>query len=409
MPPVTDQRAQGNARVDGLAFVMDGTTPRLEFPHAQIDNLRGEAAGLAYGATELVLEQLTGLLAGVSWTTEAASAGKFWVRDAEGRFEMTIDRIELPHGLRVTQSAAGGVELVAPHVSLSEVRVSIPDLAQLGGPPGESAPASPAEEPTGLRQEQLRFLDAVTGEIAFRIAVVLDLPVIGHRTLDQAIKLTVEDGAFNFEKLASGLSWLEGQFLDIGIEGGRFRMAWGVPLFGTNEIVSFALDSDASAMAERDRIPLRSLFDYRMAGGNGGGDGGKNGKSSDKQGRLKSLTIGDIDVKLSLVAPHNVEVAGGTVRFGGDDAPGIVDLTVHGAMTHPPAPGAMKAQAGAVDMTVKDLNLGGLQVTADRITVGPVDTLVVTFDGFEPRALVAVLHRVTATNLALTLGSAPIT
>ena len=409
MSAVSDQRAQGDVHVDGLGFVYEGGTARLEFPHAHLDDLRGEAGGLRYGSTDVTVEKLVGRLAGVDWSMTSASAGKFWLRDQAERFEMTIDRIELPHGLRIARAAGGGVELVAPHASLADVKLAIPDLDALRPPPGSAPPSPPPVEPapTGLRQERLQFLDAVNGALAFRLAVVLDLPVVGKRTLDQTVKVTIENGAFDYRQLVSGLNWLEGAFLDLGLDGDRFRVGWSVPLVGqTKEIISWALDPQAYALAAFGRIPLRSLADFRMgAPGNGGG---RRAETGGKSQRLRSLTLGDLDLHLSMVAPRNLDVGGGTIRFGGDDQPGIVDLRVAGAMVHPPAPGALKAEAGALDMTVKDLKLGGMVVTADRMTVGPVDTLMVAFDGFRPRSLAAVLHRVTATNLSLTLGSTPV-
>lgn len=413
VPQVTDQRAQGNARVDGLAFVSAGGQPRLDFPHAQLDDLRGEAGGLHYGATDVTLERLTGRLRGVDWSMQSASAGGFWLRDRAGRFEMTIDRVELPHGLRITRAAAGGIELVAPHASFADVKLSIPDLAALRRAPAEpaeapaepSAPPAPAEPPH-LRQEQLRFLDAVSGMLAFRLAVALDLPVIGKRTLDQSIKVAIENGTFDYKQLEAGLNWLEGAFLDVGVERNRFQVGWRVPIFGqTTEIISWALDSDATAHAAFGRVPLRALADFRIPSMRSGG-GKAPAKDGDKS-RLRSLTLGDLELQLHMVAPRNLDVGGGTIRFGGDAEPGIVDLRVSGALVHPPAPGAIKAVAGALDMTLKDIRLGGLQLTADRMTVGPIDMLAIAFDGFRPKSLAAVVHRVTATNLSLTVGGSP--
>ncbi len=427
---MSEHHAQGNIRVDGFGLTLGGETRRLDFPRAEIEGLRGEAGSVEYGAGDLSFERLCGRLQGIEWSTETASAGRFWLRDKEGRYELHVARVELPHGVRVTRSAAGGVELVAVHASLADVRLHIPDLAALRRSPEPDAPppaADAAREPTPpptrtpepppapppdgdspptLRQERLRFLDAIGGGFGFTIKVVLDLPVLGSRTLDQTVKVEIKDGAFDYKKLDDGLTWLEGAFLDIGVEGGRFRVGYGVPLLGSKEIISFALDKDASATAAFDRIPLRSLADFRIPGSSGrraaSADKDKGGDKGNR-GRLQSLTLGDLGVNLHMVAPRNLETAGGTIRFGGEDAPGIVDLRIGGSLVQPGS-GNLTAQAGAVDMTVKDVRIGGLQVTADRLHLGPMDELLVTFDGFTPRSLTAVLHRVTATNLSLILG-----
>jgi hypothetical protein len=311
----------------------------------------------------------------------------------------------------MTRSAGGGIELMAPHASFADLKLHIPDLTAFRRPPTDEPDAAssntalaladdPPEAPP-LRQERLRFLDAINGTIMFTIKVVLDLPVLGDRTLDQTVRLEIVDGAFDYRKLDDGLSWLEGAFLDIGLDGGRLRVAYGAPLLGTKEIISWALDKDASAIAAFDRIPLRSLADFRIAGRTGRRPPPQPGEK-EKRGRLRSLELGDLAIALQMVAPRNVEIAGGTIRFGGDAEPGIVDLHIEGSVVQP-GTGALRAQAGALDMTLKDIS-AGLHLTADRLHVGPMDLLEVTFDGFEPRSLTASLHRVTATNLSLILG-----
>jgi hypothetical protein len=416
MPPVTVNRTQGNIRVDGFGVTIGEETRRLDFPRAEIEGLEGESGSIEYGAGEVSFEALSGRLQGVNWSTQSASASRFWVRDKEGRFELHVAGVELPRGVRLTRSAMGGVELVAPHASFTDLRLHVPDLtafrkdpapAAEGGrdptptPTPTPAPAPAPAAPAELRQEHLRFLDAINGAIGFTIKVVLDLPVLGIRTLDQKVQVEIKDGAFDYKKLDDGLTWLEGAFLDIEVENNRFRVAYGVPLLSSKEIISFALDNDASAAAAFDRISLRSLADFRIPGRGKNGNGGAPDKK--ERGRLRSLTLGDLAVNLHMVAPRNLEAMGGTIRFGGDDAPGIVDLDIAGSVVQPGS-GQLTAKAGAVDMTIKDAHAGGLALTADRLHVGPMDELTVTFDGFTPRSVTAVLHRVTATNLSLILG-----
>ncbi|MBK7074614.1 MAG: hypothetical protein IPH44_20190 [Myxococcales bacterium] len=392
------QRATGNIKVDGFGVTIDADTRRLDFPHAGIDGLRGEAGGIEYRAREVVFEALRASLRRVQWSTDAASAGDFVVRDKQGRFELKIARVELPHGVMLAQAAGGGVELVAPHASLADMRLKLPDLGAFHLPASSDPPP---QTPPPLRQQRLRFLDAVNGELAFRLKVVLDLPVVGVRTLDQQVKVAIKDGAFDYRALESGLSWLEGQFVDVGIDDGRFAVGWSVPLMATKEIISWALDPEAMVAGIFNRVPLRCLADFRIPGGGGGK---KDGGGRDSRRTLRSLAISDIAIKLSMAAPRHVDVGGGTLLFGGDDAPGIVDLQLGGGLCHPPGPGALSAAIGVLDMTLKDVRAGGLSATADRLHIGPIDRIELVFDGFRPTSLTASLHRVTATNLALVLG-----
>jgi hypothetical protein len=89
--------------------------------------------------------------------------------------------------------------------------------------------------------------------------------------------------------------------------------------------------------------------------------------------------------------------------FGGDDQPGMVDLRVTGSIRDR-GPGALRGTIGSVDTTIKDVQIGPAQITADRLHFDGLDELEVTFDGFQPTSVAVVIHRVTATNLALQLG-----
>ncbi|MEZ4398372.1 MAG: hypothetical protein R3B06_00030 [Kofleriaceae bacterium] len=393
---MTDQRHTGDIKVDGFGVTVSDSVRRLDFPRADVDGLKGEAAGIQYRAKEVAFDQLRVSLTRLHWATEAASAGELVLRDQAGRFEFKIARAEFPRGLMLTKAANDGIELVADHASLADMRLKIPDLAAFDLPT-PTLPLAPPE-PRALRQEKLHFLDEVNGEVSFRVKVVLDLPVIGTRTLDQLVKVAIVDGSFDYRAIESGLSWLEGAFVDVGIEDGRFLLGWSVPLMATKEIVSWALDPAAMMLGVFNRVPLRSLADFRLPGA------GKKSSGKESRSMLRSLAISDVAVSLSMAAPRRVDLWDGAILFGGDDAPGIVDLKLSGGLVHPPGPGALTAAIGVLDMTVKDVRTGGLSATADRLHIGPIDKIELTFDGFRPVSLSASLHRVTATHLAMVLG-----
>jgi len=399
---VTTTRTEGNVRVEGFAVATGEGGTRLEFPKATMAELRGKAGRIEYLATALQFDDLQGRFGPLHWTCEAGTVGGLVVREPDGRYELAIGGIELPRGVQLTRAAGGGVELVAPEATLTDVHLHLPDLAALRSPRPAPAPPAATAEPAPLRQERLHFLDAVHGSLAFRVKVVLDLPVIGKRTLDQPVKVEIQDGTFDYRALDDGLTWLEGAFLDLGVSDGRFKVGWSVPLFASKEIISWALAPAAQALAVFNRIPLRVLGDVRVGGPasarpatNGGGDGGSK--------RLRSMTIADIDIKLSMAAPRSVEVGGGMILFGGDDAPGIVDLRLEGAVVHPPAPAGIVGRIGALDLTLKDVDLGGAVATVDRLHIDGVEELTLAFDGFTPTSLGVNLRRVTATNLVLVL------
>ena len=191
-------RVETDITVKKFGFVSDDVGQRFVFPHAETRDVVGSAGSISYGAKDLVLDGLEGRIDTLRWTAEAASIGGAWLRDAAGRVDMAVERIEMPSGLRLVR-AERGVELVAPNVTLSEMKLTV------RGPFGRQSETVPTPAPAppspGLRQEKLRFLDSLQGRIATTVKVVLDLPVIGNRSLDQQLKVPVAEGSLDYRPL----------------------------------------------------------------------------------------------------------------------------------------------------------------------------------------------------------------
>ena len=192
----------------------------------------------------------------------------------------------------------------------------------------------------------------------------------------------------------------EGQFLDIKHEDQRLRVQWKVPIFGSShDLISWTLDEDANTLAAFGRVPVRSLADFRI------GSGGKpKGNGDDKKRKIvQAFSLDAIDVALSLLAPRSLEVGGGVIMFGGDDQPGMVDLKATGAINDK-GPGSLKGAIGSIDTTIKDLRMGPVVLTADRLHFDGIEHLEVTFDGFGVQQIAVIVHRVTAQNFHLQIG-----
>jgi hypothetical protein len=387
------QRVETDITVQRFGFLSDEVGRRLRFPRVESHEVEGSAGTVAYGARDCVLDDLEGRLDTLRWTAEAASIGAAWLRDQAGRFEISVDRLEMPRGLRLVR-ADRGVEIVAPYMSLSDMKLHVRGpFGKTGGEPAPPGPPSAPPEP-GLRQSKLRFLDSLSGRINVTVKVVLDLPVIGDRTLDQELKVPIQEGSLDYHALEDSLNWLEGAFIDIKHEGEKLLLVWKVPIFGSShELISWTLDQDALTMAAFGRVPVRSLTDFLVG----------SGRPEKKRQTLKSLSLEAIDIALSLLAPRSVEVGGGVIRFGGDDQPGMVDLKVSGAISDR-GPGDLKGAVGSVDTTIKDVHLGPVKLTADRLHFDGLDELEVVFDGFRPTSVMMIVHRVTATNLSLQIS-----
>jgi hypothetical protein len=383
------QRIETDITVQRFGFVTDEVGSRLQFPRAETRQIEGSAGTVSYGARDCVFDDLEGRLDTLRWTADAASIGAAWLRDATGRIDMSVERLEMPRGLRLVR-ADRGVELVAPYVSLSDMRLTVRGPF---GKTGTATPAAPAADHS-LRQGKLRFLDSLTGRIYFTVKVVLDLPVIGNRTLDQDLRIPIQEGSLDFRALDDSLNWLEGAFIDMKHSGDKLALVWKVPIFGSShELITWALDQDAATLASFGRVPVRSLVDFTAG----------SGRPDKKRNTLQALSLDAIDIALSLLAPRSVETGGGVIMFGGDGQPGMVDLKVSGSI-HDRGPGALEGAIGSIDTTIKDVELGPAKLTADRLHFDGLDQLEVVFDGFQPASVVMLVHRVTATNLSLQIS-----
>nr|MBA3820823.1 hypothetical protein [Deltaproteobacteria bacterium] len=364
---------ESDISVTGFGFTTDESGRRLEFPRAVTHNVTGRAGTFGYGGTDVIFDGLEGRLDTLRWTADAASIGGVWLRDDAGRFEVAIERVEMPRGLMLTR-ADQGVEIVSSHVTLSEMRLTLkgpfeapqkPEAAPPPPPPPprttgtmtamtatpppstKTAPMAAVADPS-LRQDRLRFLDSLSGRIYLTVKVVLDLPVVGKRSLDQQLKVPVQEGSLDFRALEDSLDWLEGRFLDIKHQGDKLAVTWKVPIVGSSrDLISWTLDQEASTLASFGRVPVRSLADFRAK------PGPAEPEKANKRQTLKSLSLDAIDIALSLVAPRSVEAGGGLVMFGGDDSPGMVDLKVAGAINDK-RPGQLRGTIGSIDTTIKD-------------------------------------------------------
>ena len=189
------QRVESDINVQRFGFLSDDAGRRLRFPRAECHEIDGSSGPVGYGARDCVFDDLEGRLDTLRWTADAASIGSAWLRDDAGRFEIAVERVEMPRGLRLVR-ADRGVEIVAPYVSLSEMKLTV--RGPFGRTPGPDDPPAPPTPPTtpGLRQSRLRFLDSLSGRIYFTVKVVLDLPVLGHRSLDQDLRIPIQEGRF---------------------------------------------------------------------------------------------------------------------------------------------------------------------------------------------------------------------
>jgi hypothetical protein len=401
-------RVDADLNIQRFGFAIDDNATRLMFPTAAMNALAGNAGGFQYRIANSSFQNLEGRLDTLRWHADGASLSGVMLHDVAGRFALEIGRAEFPRGVMLVR-ADQGVELLAPEAILQDVKL----VYTAATPPVPSEPAAPSVQSTlpavlpvrdagTLRQEQLRFLDGLNGHIALTVKVELDLPVLGNRTLDQKLHVPIKDGTIDFRALDAGLNWLEGAFLDINADRGRLAVRWaGVPILApSRDIVSCALDSAAQNLAAFGRVPVRSFADFRV------GQGSKPERperSDKKRNLLQSLTLAAIDVALSMTAPRSFNIGNGTLMFGGDDSPGLMDLKVTGSIDSKQA-GSIRGAIGSIESTIKDLHLGAAQLTTDRLMLTGIDEFEVTFQGFKPSQVIMRMNRASATKLSVRIG-----
>ena len=225
--------------------------------------------------------------------------------------------------------------------------------------------------------------------------VVLDLPVIGDRTLDQELSVPIQEGSLDYRALEDSLNWLEGAFLDIKHDGRHLALVWKVPIFGVVARADrWTLDQDAATLAAFGRVPVRSLADFR-----------------DRRSRARRQEAQDPAVAVARRDRHRAVAARAALRRGRRRrdhvrrrGPARDGRPQGHRLDQRPRPGDLKGAIGSVDTTIKDVQLGPVKLTADRLHFDGLDELEVVFDGFRPANVMVLVHRVTATNLSLSIG-----
>jgi hypothetical protein len=104
-----------------------------------------------------------------------------------------------------------------------------------------------------------------------------------------------------------------------------------------------------------------------------------------------------------MTAPRSFNIGNGTLLFGGDDSPGLMDLKVTGSIDSKQA-GSIRGAIGSIESTIKDLHFGAAQLTTDRLMLTGIDEFEVTFQGFKPSQVIMRMNRASATKLSVRIG-----
>src|SRR5262245_55493983 len=134
-------KVEADIEVQRFGYHGDGAGRRLAFPHAHTHKIEGRAGLARYGAADCTFENLEGRLDTLRWGADAASIGSAWLREEAERYDVAVERAEFPKGVRLVRAADASVELISPHVTFAELRLTAK------GPFGRSRPADPVSAP----------------------------------------------------------------------------------------------------------------------------------------------------------------------------------------------------------------------------------------------------------------------
>ncbi len=396
-----------NVRIVELGLFSDedgaeGGGYTLELERFETDHLEGRLGALGYRADELSIDGFRTTVGRKQSSAEAADLLGLVAESDDGNLGASIARIGFPRGFFLTS----GQELFAPHASIEDLHLVIGDIGRLlavrsEGKNGDGvADAAPDDDDERL---DLHFLDVLEGHLNLDLVVDMTLPWIGRRRVTHFFRIPIENGTIDYERLEDDVHWLEAAFLTIDLVGENLVLARDLPLvpYAGKALLSWPLEPEDIPVADFHRVHLRNLLRWQVPAA-------KDGKGKSKL-TLHALGMENIELELAATEPARIALPGGALfQFGDDEQPGLEGLAVSGQLRHradeATEPSALEGAISLIDVTVKDLELGGVTISADRIHLGEVDGVKVEFDGFRPSRVELTLNRIAATNLRIHFG-----
>lgn len=341
-----------------------------------LKKVRAKVGDLPLSAESLELTDVALKVTKKGLDVSAASAEARGLRIDVAGTEVAIDHLSLPQGLRY---GGGSVEV-------ADARVSAVALA-LGFGSGESSQGDVDTEKDDDRRFDLPPLDALQGQIDVDVNVDATVPVLGVRKATHSFRIPVQDGHINFKEVERSLAALEDAVLDFEVEPGRLILEKDLPLvpFDNVTLVYWPLDAEDQALAERKRVRLRKLLEWRIPVELTKDKGDKKKESSVG---LRRLGIENIDVDLSVGRSELPLGSSGKVVLGGEGVAGIEKLQVDGSIRYAPgesaSPSALAIEATALAASSLEMMVGGRALRANTVAAGGIAGGKVSFEGFRP-------------------------
>jgi hypothetical protein len=296
------------------------------------------------------------------------------LRTASAR--VVVSRLEITEGLRYE---AGGFTLGAAEIDELEAELTLVEPAPESGPKPRRAPFD------------LRFLDALSGRVLVDLGVDVKLPIIRRRVATHAFRIPIEGGKIDFHELERDLAFLEDAVLDFKLKGDRLVFQKDIPLvpFDEETIVYWSLDDEEIALAKRNLVRLRRLFDVKQP---------ERKDPRESKVELVQLDLDPIEAVLRLEGASEIVHRSLVVRLGGAEKDALGELRVAGAVRHrpdqPAQPGELRVDAREIRVGVEGLSVGGRTVAVQGAEIDAVSEVRVVFSGLRPTAVRGALRGV---------------
>ncbi len=236
----------------------------------------------------------------------------------------------------------------------------------------EHAAAGPIEVPVDLS-----FLDGLDGHVNADIGTHIRIPIIPDWRAVHRIRVEVDRGTVDYEKLEHGIGKLPDAVLDFKLDGDRLCLDKDIPLvpFDRRTLLSWPLPSeDERSLARRGRIRLARLLHPHI-------EIERKVTGRDEGSRfLEEIRIRDIDVAVSLAADAGMALpSGGTLRLGGTGTgavPAVERATLRGELVMRPDDrnpvGSLLLEAVGVVVGLGALPVGERHLDVGTATFGRV-------------------------------------
>lgn len=366
--------------------------------------LRGAAVRFASGteiaAATVELRGGRAIVGDIELAFTAAAAGDVRVSRGEGGWQIAcralslrglevrtptarvaISRLELAEGLRY---APAGLTLPMIDIDELELELALKEPAPESGPKARKTPLD------------LRFLDALSGRVHVDLHVDVKLPVIKRRVATHALRVPIDRGVIDFHELERDLAFLEDAVLDFKLKDDRLVFQKDIPLvpFDEETIVYWPLDDDEIALAKKNLVRLRRLFDVKQP---------ERKDPRESKVELVELRVDPLEAALRLDGPTEIVHRTLTVRLGSAERVALAELRVGGALHHrpgqPPQPGELRVEVRELCLGLDGLLVAGRALAVEAAEIDAASGVRVGFSGLRPASVRGALRGLRARGL----------